>query len=337
MSKPSPQPKILFFGTSDFAVPTLLSLVSSQKSGLELLGVITQPDRPAGRKLALTKTPVATAHEIHCPEVPIFKPESLKSPTSELQVIKDLLAKCDLAVVVAYGCLIPKSLLDLPHRGFLNIHPSSLPRFRGAAPIQRTLAAGDDSIDVCLMMLEAGMDTGPIYVRQQLPLTDDVNSGSLHKQCADIGAALVKDNLDLILSGQLTPVPQVEQVEDEKRISHAPKWTTEDSHINWQHNSLTIHNQVRAAAPSPGAWTTLVGTKPVRVKVLSSVVVLESKTNREVQPPPGTIIGIENEVLLVACGNAEFLGIKELQKEGKNIVSAKDFYAGIASENKLFS
>lgn len=294
---------LIFMGSPAFAVPSLKALV---EAGHTIVAVYTQPPRPAGRGQKLTPTAVHQEAERLGLGDKVKHPERLRG-----EALDDIMAiPCEAVCVVAYGLLLPKRLVD--DKLCLNVHPSALPRWRGAAPIQHTLLAGDTTTDVCIMKLDEGMDTGPVYHRTPLAISPDTTAGSLHDTCANIGArALVHvlANLDT-----LQPIPQTGEA------TLAPKITPNMRPIDWHQPSTVIHNHIRALSPSPAATAVLGGEV---VKVLSSCVIVSAM---KPSCPPGTILKADTE-LHIACGDG-VLRILSLQRPNKKPMLAEDALRG---------
>jgi len=297
--------RILFAGTPEFAVPGLAALIAA---GHDLAAVYTQPDRPAGRGRTLQVSPVkqlAMAHGIQ-----IRQPESLKRDRAAVAALRDLGA--DLMVVIAYGLLLPRGVLEAPRLGCLNVHASLLPRWRGAAPIQRAVLAGDAHSGVCIMGMEAGLDTGPVYHRISIPLDPRETGGGLHDKLALLGARALLEALPGIIEGTLAPQPQ-----DAALATYAHKLTKEESAIDWTQPALAIERQVRAFDPWPVAQTSFQG-EPLRIWAA------QADTTPATQAPPGTVVGTERTGIRVATG-AGLLTITRLQPPGKRPMDARDF------------
>ncbi len=281
---------IIFCGSPTFAVPSLRAI---QAAGHRVVAVYSQPPRPAGRGQHLTPTPVHQAAEAM--GIPVHTPEKLAG-----EALATLLAlPAEVLVVVGYGLMLPKTLVE--QRLCLNVHPSDLPRWRGATPVQSALLAGDTHTAVCIMQLEEGMDTGPIYSRTPLTIPADMSAGQLN----DLVWALGAEQLVNVLGGlaRLTPTPQSGEA------TRAVKITREMRPIHWQQQATAIHNHIRALAPSPAA-TAHLGSE--QVKVLKSEV-----TDQHTSAPPGTIINFSRTGAYIACGEGTVLHLLALQRAGK--------------------
>ena len=260
--------RLAFLGTPAFAVPALNALIAD---GHEIAAVYTQPPRPAGRGQKLRKSPVhLVAEDLG---LPIHTPETFKSKDVQ-QAFADL--ALEVAIVVAYGQILPKAVLSAPTHGCLNLHASLLPRWRGAAPIHRAIMAGDTQTGVQVMQMEAGLDTGPILLSEATPIHDSDTMASLHDRLADIGAGLLPPTLAALSRGSLTPVPQ-----DEDGTTYAHKITADEARIDWTRPARAVDTHIRGLSPSPGAWCLAPspdGSAPVRLKLLLSAASDEGET-----------------------------------------------------------
>lgn len=298
--------RLAFMGSPDFAVPALAALI---EAGHEIACVYSQPPRPAGRGKKLTPTPVHQFAERK--GLTVRFPESLKS-----QEEKDAFAALDLdvAVVVAYGLILPKAVLKAPRHGCINIHGSLLPRWRGAAPMQRAIMAGDDITGVQSMQMEAGLDTGPVFLTATTPITKDDTAGTLHDRLATLGAEQIVLTLDALENGQIEAQPQ-----SDIGITYAHKLGPEDTRIDWSKPGNEVDWQIRGLSPFPGAWFEIEQNgKPVRVKALMSEYIPE-RTGE-----PATVL---DDRLTIACG-AGAVRLSRVQKAGKSACSAEDFLRG---------
>ena len=290
--------RIVFMGTPDFAVPTLLAL---HEAGHEITAAYTQPPRPAGRGKQERKSPVHLAAERL--GIPVCHPNSLR----DLDAQADFLAfEPDLAVVVAYGLMLPTPILDGPRHGCLNVHASLLPRWRGAAPIQRAILAGDHVTGVTIMRMEEGLDTGPMLGIARVPI-EDKTAGELHAELAEIGARLLVETVAQL--DQLKPKPQ-----GELGATYAAKVDKAEARIDWAKPAELIEREVRAFAPFPGSWFELDGE---RIKVLRARVI-------GVNGADGTVL---DDKLTVACGNAAIRPLV-VQRAGKPAMDAEAFLRG---------
>ena len=295
--------RIVYAGTPDFAVPALEALVAS---GAAPVAVYTQPDRPAGRGRKLTPSPVKRAAE--AAGLPVHQPVSLK--TAEAQSELRALAP-DLLVVVAYGLILPPSVLDVPALGGLNLHASLLPRWRGAAPIQRAILAGDRETGVCLMRMEARLDTGPIFACAHLPLDDRATAAKVHDRLAEMGARLLVDRLPSILDGSLPAVAQADE-----GVQYAAKIDKQEAWIDWSRSAVEIDRQVRAFDPWPVAQTRL-DDRVLRIHG-SRVQVPVRDLPRSL---PGTILEVQADGVDVATGLG-VLRLLQVQLPGRRPIPA---------------
>ena len=293
--------KIIFMGTPDFAVPTLKALISSHHT---ISAVFTQAPKPKGRGLAETHSPVQEIAIEH--SIPVYTPKTLRTAEA-LDLINNIDA--DIIVVVAYGFIIPKAILEAKQYGCLNIHPSALPRFRGAAPLQRTIIAGDKSTEVCIMQMDEGLDTGDIILAKKINIHPRITLKELHDNCALIGAELLLDVLD-----NFNTLPRIKQTEE--GLVYAHKLTKEEGIIDWNDGAFNIDCKVRGMNPWPGVFFEYKGTM---------VKVLETEYNDIAHGTiPGTIM---DDKLTIACGTGT-ISIKKLQKPGKKAISTDEFLRG---------
>jgi methionyl-tRNA formyltransferase len=306
--------KLVFCGTPSFAIPTLKLIL---RAGYEVPLVITQPDRPVGRGQQLTAPPVkTTALEAG---LPVTQPEIIrvnKELRAELEKIQP-----DAILVVAYGRIIPKWMLELPRLGNLNLHGSMLPKYRGAAPIQWAIANGEAATGVTTMRLDEGLDTGDILLQRELPLAPDMTAANVFPLLAEMGADLMTETLRGLDEGTITPQPQ-----DESRASHAPILTREDGRMEFTKPAMTLYNRWRGFQPWPGAWTTFGGKKLAMHRLLPT----ELRGVRGTEP--GTAV-VQQGTLFVACGGNTWLELVEVQPEGKRRMTASEFLRGHAVQS----
>jgi len=298
--------KIVFMGTPDFAVPSLQKLITSH----EVVGVVTQPDRMAGRGRQLQPSPIKLAAQAI--DVPVYQPDSLRSEES-IEPLRQWAP--DIIIVAAFGQILRTPLLNLPPQGCLNIHASLLPRWRGAAPIQYALLAGDKETGVSLMRMDKGLDTGPVYARQAIPIKADETASTLHDRLAQLGARMLDDYLDRILLGELAAEGQ-----DDTLSTYAPMLKKDAGTIDWSQSTAQIDRQIRAMTPWPSAFTTWQGK---RLKVLEA----EPVTSDDVPAgePGRIVIGPGSAVVLTADGG---IMIKRLQLAGKRTSAVEAFLRG---------
>ena len=298
--------RVIFAGTPDFAASALAALI---EAGHEILVVLTQPDRPKGRGMKLTPSPVKTLALQH--ELPVWQPENLKDVAIQQQ-LRDLQA--DVMVVAAYGLLLPAVVLDIPQYGCLNIHASLLPRWRGAAPIQRAIEAGDAESGVCIMQMDVGLDTGDVLLSRSTPITEATTAAQLHDDLAVIGAQAIVEALAKL--PELTAIPQ-----PEAGVTYAQKLSKADAEIDWALGAKQIHAKIRALNPVPGAWSSL---NEQLIKIWASKV-LEQRSDAAI----GSIVAADKQGIAVQTGAGVIL-ITELQASGSKRMAAAAFVAGHA-------
>jgi methionyl-tRNA formyltransferase len=296
--------RIVFAGTPDFAVPALKRLL---EHGFKPIAVLTQPDRPAGRGRHLTASPVKQAAE--AANIPILQPATLAGPEAT-ELISEL--HPDLLIVVAYGLILPSEILDVPGHGCWNIHASLLPRWRGAAPIQRAIEAGDSETGVCIMQMDEGLDTGPVLHRVNLAIASDETSGSLHDKLAETGAEALLSCVEDLASG--SPPESVTQTE--QGISYARKLSKAEAQISWQEPARQLEQKIRAFNPWPVAWCDINGE---RTRIWRAT--LEKRDHTE---EPGTVLVADKAVIEIATGN-QTLRLHELQRPGGKRISASEY------------
>lgn len=313
MAKNTPL-KILFAGTPEFSVAPLNALLASEH---EIVGVYTQPDRPAGRGRKLTASPVKEVALQH--GLPVFQPETLKDSEAQKQ-LADLNA--DVMVVVAYGLILPKAVLEMPTYGCLNIHASLLPRWRGAAPIQRAIESGDDETGVTIMQMDVGLDTGDMLHKVSTQITPEDNAQSLHDRLSTMGASALMETLTALQHQTLQPEKQ-----DERLVTYAQKLTKAEAEIHWQESAEMIVRKIQAFNPWPVAYTAFQET-PLRVgqaRLLSTTELSELTSSDTVDHNrPGLVILIDKQGMMVTTGSDPIL-IQQVQPSGKKMMSAYDF------------
>lgn len=295
--------RIVFAGTPEFAVPCLRAAASKG----EVVAVYTQPDRPAGRGRGLTPSPVKL--EAVQRGIPIHQPENFRSAESKatLRALQP-----DVMVVVAYGLILPQSVLDIPEHGCWNVHASLLPRWRGAAPIQRAIEAGDSRTGVCLMQMEKGLDTGPVLLAQALDIGPRETGGQLHDRLAELGAKVLSDALGLLRATiQLPPHPQPAE-----GVTYAHKLDKAEARLDWSQPAATLANMVRAFNPWPVAEAQLAGE---RVRIHAALALDEPH-----DAVPGSVLRAGRDGIDIACGRG-VLRLETLQREGGKPISAQDY------------
>ncbi len=308
--------RVIFMGSPAFAVPTLRALLASRH---QVIAIYTQPPRPAGRGQKLTPTLVAEiAAEQH---LPLLTPLRLKSPEIQAEFAAH---GADVAVVAAYGLLLPPPVLAAPRFGAINLHPSALPRWRGAAPIHRTLMAGDRTTACCLMQMEAGLDTGPVLARQEVAIADGTDAGMLQHSMAELGAQMMVEYLDQLAEGS-APAPQPQSREG---VTYAAKITKEELRLDWSLPAAALRQKILGLAPAPGAYTLLQGE---RVKIFRADLAESSPGTA-----PGTVLDGRN--LTVQCGAGTALRLREIQRPGQRRgVTEEVLKSFVIQDNSLIS
>ena len=296
-------------GTSEFAVPTLEALVSA---GHEVAAVVTQPDRPSGRGRLVHVSPVKQAAERL--GLPIFQPEKIREHTA-VERIKSY-APIDAIVVAAFGQIIPQSILDIPRYGSINVHASLLPKYRGAAPIQHAIMAGETKTGVTTMLMEAGLDTGPILLQREVEIGPQETAGELEARLAKLGADLLIETLDRLERGEIRPRPQ-----DHSQATMARSLKREDRQIDWRRPADEIVNLVRAFSPRPGAFTIFDKTE---VKVFKAEAAPQSAEG----VPPGQVLEVSGRGVVVAAGEGT-VSLIEVQPENRRRMTAREFASGV--------
>ena len=298
--------RIIFMGTPEFSVPILTAIIGQ---GYDVVAAYTQPPRPAGRRgLELTKSPIHEKAEQF--GIPVFTPKSLKS-AEEQQIFASLDA--DVAIVVAYGLLLPQAILDAPRLGCYNGHASLLPRWRGAAPIQRAIMAGDSESGMMIMKMDIGLDTGPVAMAEKIAIGADMTAGELHDRLSMAGADLIVRALGALERESLTLQPQAEQ-----GVTYAAKIDKAEARIDWSKPASEVHNVIRGLSPFPGAWCEMeINGAVERVK-------LQRSTLGEGAGVPGQLL---DDRLTIACGDGA-VRLTTLQRSGGKPLSAQDFLRG---------
>ena len=293
--------RLIFMGTPDFAVPTLVELAAR---GHDIVAVYTRAPKPAGRGMDMQITPVE--REARRLALPVFTPKTLRTDDAQAAFRAH---GADAAVVVAYGLILPKAVLEAPRFGCFNVHASLLPRWRGAAPINRAVMAGDAESGVTIMQMDEGLDTGAMVLAERLPILPDTTAGELHDALSPRGADLMARALAALERGTLTPTAQ-----PEAGVTYADKISKDETRIDWSKPAQDVHNHIRGLSPFPGAWFELGG---VRVKVLRS-------TKGEGVGQPGTAL---DGRLTIACGDGA-VRLVQVQRAGKQPMAAEDFLRG---------
>lgn len=298
--------KIIFMGTPEFSVPILEALVTRH----DVICVYSQPPRPAGRGKQDRASPVQTRAAVL--GIPTRHPTSLRNPEAQADFAE---LKADIAVVVAYGLILPQAILDAPAKGCLNIHASLLPRWRGAAPIHRAIMAGDRETGICIMQMDAGLDTGPVMLRQTTPIGGEETTADLHDRLARLGADMILQALEALPRA----VPQATA-----GVTYASKIDKAEARIDWARPAVEVDRLIRGLSPFPGAWCDMAGE---RVKLLRSRLVAG-------QAAPGTVLAKGPDHLVVACADAA-VAITLAQREGKKPMQIADFTRGFSVPDRL--
>lgn len=297
--------RIIFMGTPDFSVPILRNLV---KEGYDIVGVVTQPDRPKGRKKTLTPPPVKVEAEKH--NIKVLQPEKIRHELDEVLALQP-----DLIVTAAFGQLLPKELLDAPKYGCINVHASLLPELRGGAPIHYSILQGKDKTGITIMYMAEKLDAGDILTQEEVHIEDRDTVGTLHDKLSEAGVKLLSETIPQLLAGKLTPEQQ-----DDTKATFAPNIKREQEKIDWTRTGEGIYNQIRGLNPWPVAFTTY---KTQLMKIWWG-----EKMSSKNDSPPGTIIGIDQDGFVVATGNTTAIKITELQPSGKKKMTGEDFLRG---------
>lgn len=299
--------RVVFMGTPDFSVPVLKRLI---EDGYNIVGVVTQPDRPKGRKKQLTPPPVKVEAQKH--GLTIVQPEKLKNP-DDLQQVLDL--KPDLVVTAAFGQILPKQLLDVPKYGCINVHASLLPEYRGGAPIHQAIIDGKKETGITIMYMVEKLDAGDILTQAKVEILEEDHVGTLHNKLSVIGAELLSRTIPDLVSGRLTPMKQ-----DESKVSFSPNISREKEKINWENGGEAIYNQIRGLHPWPVAYT-LLENEPLKIWWATKI-----PKNKEAEP--GTIVAIEEDGVIVSTGDDVYIKVIDLQPSGKKRMTAEQFLRG---------
>lgn len=298
--------RVLFIGTGDIGLPSLEWLLDTPKH--EVVGVVTQPDKPVGRKQVLTPPQVKVRAQ--AAGISVIQPPKIRHTVEELKAFD-----ADVAIVVAYGQILSRAVLDVPKFGCLNIHASLLPRHRGAAPIQAAIRDGDAETGVTIMFMDEGLDTGDILLMKRLPITADDTGGSLHDKLALQAPAALEEALDLLTTNH---PPREKQ--DDSKATHVRKLTRQDGRIDWKRSAIELDRLIRAFTPWPGTSCLL---KDVQMKIHRA----QDIPNADACPAPGTIVSADANGIVVSCGSG-LLNLLEVQIEGGKRLSAADFLRG---------
>lgn len=300
--------RLIFMGTPGFAVPTLEAI---HQKGHEILAVFTQPDRPSGRGRSIAFSPVKQkAMELG---IPVQQPDTLK----HRQIISNL--DPEVLVVVAYGLKLPNDILNIPKYGAVNLHPSLLPKYRGAAPINHALLNGEKTTGITSILMNSRMDAGDIILQQEVPITDEENAGELESRLAALGADLISRSLEVLKAGKTEFKKQ-----DESLVALAPKLSSEDGHIRWERPAIEIHNQIRGMTPRPGAYAVF---KEERLKILNILTNYKLQvTNYELLP--GQVVAVDKNIGPVIKTLDGAVILAEVKPQGKKVMSGDEFIRG---------
>jgi methionyl-tRNA formyltransferase len=302
--------RIIFMGSAEFACHSLERLL--QSDACEVVAVVTQPDRPQGRNLAVAGCPVK--QYVGERGIPILSPVNINRPEN-LEILRGLAP--DLMVVVAYGQILKPDLLAIPAMGCINVHGSLLPKYRGAAPIQWAIASGEKVAGVTTMFINERMDAGDIILKRELSIAPDDTGGMLHDSLARVGAELLGETVGLLLAGKAPRQPQ-----DESMATYAPKLSKSDGRMDWTLPAETLHNRVRAFNPWPGCCCELSNGSKMRIKIL------KARVEAAASGKPGTILDVDGDGLLVKAGGGNALRLIEVQPEGRPVMSGAAFLRG---------
>jgi methionyl-tRNA formyltransferase len=303
----SPALRVVFFGTPEFAVPSLRALIASRHP---VVGVVTQPDRPRGRGQRVTDSPVKQVALEHA--IPVLQPDRIRDPAFATALSA---WHPDLGVVAAYGKLIPDDVLRIPRHGMINVHASLLPAYRGAAPVHRAVIDGMAETGVTIMRVVKALDAGGMFAKVHRPIGLDDTSADVERDLATLGASLLLQVIEDIASGTAREEPQ-----DEMRSSYAPRLAREEGLIDWTLPAMSIHNRVRGLYPWPHASTYLEGAR---------LIVLKSRVDSHLtSAAPGTVVAVTRDEIEVATGGGDRLALVEIQPEGRRAMRVRDFLAG---------
>ncbi|OXM15849.1 methionyl-tRNA formyltransferase [Paenibacillus herberti] len=305
--------RIVFMGTPEFAVPSLHWLMGDEarRLGCEVVGVVSQPDRPKGRKKELAPTPVKAAALEY--GLPVLQPERLRRP----EAVEELkLLGPELIVTAAYGQILPRDVLEMPKLGCINVHGSLLPKYRGGAPIQRSIMNGESGTGVTIMYMAEGLDTGDMISRVEVPITDADDSGTMFQKLSEAGARLLAETLPELLEGRAPRVPQ-----EESEATYAPNLKREDEQLDWSRSARELFNQVRGLSPMAGGFT-LLGGEPFKVRLCAA----EDKPG-PMGAAPGQVLDVGADGIRVVTGSG-VLRLLEIQPAGKRVMPAAEWLKG---------
>ncbi|OIJ09851.1 methionyl-tRNA formyltransferase [Anaerobacillus arseniciselenatis] len=306
--------RLVFMGTPDFSVPVLKRLIDD---GYDIVGVVTQPDRPKGRKKQLTPPPVKVEAQKH--NLKVIQPEKLKRP-DDLQQVLDLNA--DLIVTAAFGQILPNELLEKPKYGCINVHASLLPEYRGGAPIHQAIIDGKKETGITIMYMVEKLDAGDILTQAKVEILEEDHVGSLHNKLSIVGAELLGYTIPQLVEGKLTPIKQ-----EEEKVTFAPNISREKEKIDWAQAGEAIYNQIRGLHPWPVAYTTI-ENQPLKLW-------WSEKVKKMQDAAPGTIVAIDSDGFVVSTGDETHIKVTELQPSGKKRMTAEQFLRGAGSDLRV--
>ncbi len=311
---------IIFFGTSAFAAKILANLI---EHGIHIVAVVTRPDRPQGRELKALPSAVKQYATTHHPKIPLLQPEKVSTEENEA-LLKGYHA--DLFVVVAFGEILKEFILNIPKHGAINVHASLLPKYRGAAPMQRCLMNGDKETGITIIEMTRQMDAGAILAQEKIPVPEEMTLGELDEKLLQIAPKTLLSVIDRIKKGTVRKISQ-----DLSLVTLAPKISVEEEKIDWKLPAQKIHNQIRALSPKPGAWCYLMlNQQKKRLKIFKSQVVINQSGS------PGETLHINTKEWIIACGQ-EGIRLLEVQLEGKKRMAVSDFLKGIPGQSLQLS
>lgn len=311
------KPRIVFMGTPDFAVPCLEALI---QAGYPVVMAVTQPDKPVGRKRVLTAPPVKQTAQAH--GIPVYQPAKVKNNPEALSTLSEVNA--DLFVVVAYGKILPQSILDIPGHGCINVHASLLPEYRGSAPIQWSIVNGESVTGVTTMVMDAGMDTGDMLLKTEIEISHQDTAVTLSDKLSQAGAQLLLETLPGYLSGEVKPIPQ-----DNAAATSIPMLKKEDGEIDWTQSATRIYNQIRGFYPWPGTFTSYQG------KTLKVIEARLAEPEHPDQGTPGQILETGHDYIRLRCGEGA-LDLLKVQLAGSKAMDAGSFARGQRLESAQF-
>jgi methionyl-tRNA formyltransferase len=309
--------RVAFAGTPEFALPALAALAAHH----EIVGVLTQPDRPSGRGRRLAASPVKNA--ALAGQLPLAQPATLRAEAARAQLAT---WRPDVLIVVAYGLIVPAEVLSLPPHGCINIHASLLPRWRGAAPIERAILAGDSSTGVTIMQLDAGLDTGPILLQRRVDISRSHTGGSLRRELAALGADVLLEALEGVATGTLSA-----RAQPLEGATYAARIDKAEARIDWTHEAMAIERQVRAFDPEPVAETLLEGEQ-LRIFSARALDVYEQENDGK-SVDPGAIVSLQDGSMVIQCGKG-LLSVSQVQRPGRRPVSVRDLSHSLALKGR---